>query len=349
MGFFSKAWSSIKKGFKSIGRGIKKAVGSVGKFMNKIGIVGQIALMFILPGVGAALGGMLSSGVTALQGMGGFAAGVGNVLATVGKFAATAGNAFRTVTDGITSFVSNIGKGFLNQAATALGKETLLFKAGPATVSEGFGKWMQGVNENVSNITSPFAKAAEATTADVATAYERTFGDPIKALDLQSSPVSQGPSFESIFDDTLTIPDLNVISNEQPFGVELGKTAIDNIADAESGGLGGFLNDIKDHAINTAKEFPEKLIDQTAVGITGGIVASTKEALGISTPQPDFVTNVAAIPQFDTAPVMGVYEQNGINYGALPDNRVQFFASQNTGLQDFGIGSFSQFAKLRTA
>ena len=54
MGFFKKIFKGVKKVFKKIGRGIKKVVKGVGKFMNKIGIVGQIALMFI-PGIGPML------------------------------------------------------------------------------------------------------------------------------------------------------------------------------------------------------------------------------------------------------------------------------------------------------
>ena len=44
----------MKKFFKKIGGGIKKVVGKVGKFMDKLGIVGQIAMMFIpIPGLGS--------------------------------------------------------------------------------------------------------------------------------------------------------------------------------------------------------------------------------------------------------------------------------------------------------
>ena len=55
MGFFSKIFKGIKKGFKKIGKGIKSAFMKFGKFMGKIGILGQIAMMFILPVVGGAL------------------------------------------------------------------------------------------------------------------------------------------------------------------------------------------------------------------------------------------------------------------------------------------------------
>ena len=55
MGFFSKIGKGIKSAFKSIGAGIKSAFKRFGKFMNKIGVLGQVAMMFILPGVGSML------------------------------------------------------------------------------------------------------------------------------------------------------------------------------------------------------------------------------------------------------------------------------------------------------
>jgi hypothetical protein len=45
----------MKKFFKRIGRAIKSGFKKFGKFMNKIGIVGQIAMFFILPAIGNAL------------------------------------------------------------------------------------------------------------------------------------------------------------------------------------------------------------------------------------------------------------------------------------------------------
>ena len=55
MGFFSKIGKGIKKVFKKIGGAIKKGFKKFGKFMGKAGILGQIAMMFIIPGIGGAL------------------------------------------------------------------------------------------------------------------------------------------------------------------------------------------------------------------------------------------------------------------------------------------------------
>jgi phage-related protein len=55
MGFLKKIGKGLRKAFKKIGQGIKKAFKKFGKFMGKIGILGQLAMMFILPGIGGAL------------------------------------------------------------------------------------------------------------------------------------------------------------------------------------------------------------------------------------------------------------------------------------------------------
>ena len=53
MGLLKKVFKGIGKVFKKIGRGIKKAFKAFGKFMGKIGFVGQMAMMFLFPaGIG---------------------------------------------------------------------------------------------------------------------------------------------------------------------------------------------------------------------------------------------------------------------------------------------------------
>ncbi len=66
---FKKLFKGIKKVFKKVGKGIKKVVKGVGKVMGKIakpfqkfGIVGQIALGFIMPwAIGSVFGGLTST------------------------------------------------------------------------------------------------------------------------------------------------------------------------------------------------------------------------------------------------------------------------------------------------
>ena len=66
MGFFSKVWKGVKKTFKKIGKGIKKGFQKFGKFMGKIGVLGQIAMSFILPGIGS----LMLKGLGSMMGLG---------------------------------------------------------------------------------------------------------------------------------------------------------------------------------------------------------------------------------------------------------------------------------------
>ena len=102
MGFFKKLFRGVKKVFKKVGKGIKKVVGKVGKFMNKIGIVGQIAMSFLLPGIGGligkAAGAMMASSNAVI-------AGAGNFLNAAVNIATKAGSMVKSVGDGVMKVV----------------------------------------------------------------------------------------------------------------------------------------------------------------------------------------------------------------------------------------------------
>ena len=116
MGFFKKIFKGIGKFFKKIGKGIKKTFKSFGKFMDKIGIVGQIGMMFILPHMAGALfkgiGGAASAvgtGITGAAGQGTgllsqLARGAGHVINGAGKFATNIGAKFTSIGNGIREF-----------------------------------------------------------------------------------------------------------------------------------------------------------------------------------------------------------------------------------------------------
>ena len=124
MGFFSKVFKKVKKGFKSAFKSIGKAVRNVfkgfGKFMGKIGIVGQLAMSFVLPGIGEALmktAGNAFSGVTGALGASKSAIlrSAGKMLEAGGKFAKMGHSAFKTVGEGISSFVTEMGHAALSK------------------------------------------------------------------------------------------------------------------------------------------------------------------------------------------------------------------------------------------
>jgi hypothetical protein len=109
MGFLSKAWKGLKKGVKKVARGIKKVVKKVGAAIGKLGIVGQIGMMFLMPYAMGALGSMfgatgtLSSWSTTLLGHSNIASqALGHTLNLIN----TAGTAVGKVYNNVSSTIS---------------------------------------------------------------------------------------------------------------------------------------------------------------------------------------------------------------------------------------------------
>ncbi len=159
MGLLKKVFKGIGKVFKKIGRGIKKAFKAFGKFMGKIGFVGQMAMMFLFP---AGIGNMFIKGLGSLgktlAAVGGptgglFAQavqGVGKVLLKVRDFAVGAKAGFSSLTNGIKEF----GKTALSKVGfTIEGAAPNFFGEGETAFSrtmDGFsdaGKIIRGVRD----------------------------------------------------------------------------------------------------------------------------------------------------------------------------------------------------------
>ena len=156
MGFFSKIFKGIKKVFKKIGRAVKKTVKKFGKFMGKLGVVGQIGMMFVLPGVGGALmqsfGGLagnmagLTGAFSGLTGpLAGIVQGAGTVMKAAHGFVQTGINAFKTVSSGIMEF----GK-------TALNKIPGINIEGASANFFGKDSVLEGITMDAQNVLNPF-------------------------------------------------------------------------------------------------------------------------------------------------------------------------------------------------
>lgn len=102
----------MKGFFKRIGKGIKKGFQKFGKFMGKIGILGQIAMMFILP----AVGGLMLRGLGAVTGL---AAPVGSAAAAAGGLGTASG--FTAAAAGASGVGGAIAKGVAWTLKTAQG------------------------------------------------------------------------------------------------------------------------------------------------------------------------------------------------------------------------------------
>jgi|TARA_B100001093_G_scaffold193120_1_gene185602 hypothetical protein len=125
MGFFSKVFKTVTKPFKKIVKGVAKGVRKVGRFLKKglgkvakafgkLGPLGTIALSFMLPGIGSALGSWY--------------AGLGTAGGTIGTFIKTIGtgiqSAASTIGSGVGNVFSSITKGIeygMNKVGTVFG------------------------------------------------------------------------------------------------------------------------------------------------------------------------------------------------------------------------------------
>ena len=112
MGFFSKVFKSVKNVVKKIGKGIKSAVKSVGRFMGKLGIVGQIGLGLLLPGIGNFLGTWAG---TAMASSNALVAGAGQFVNAAVNIGTKIGSAFKTVTEGVTKVIGQTVGATLNK------------------------------------------------------------------------------------------------------------------------------------------------------------------------------------------------------------------------------------------
>lgn len=201
MGFFSKVFKGVKKVFKKVGKAIKSGLKSVGKFMDKIGIVGQIGLSLLLPGIGSALSGMWGKLVTGLSNYSGIGSsvinGAGNFLAKATKLASGAGRAFSSITEGVKNVVGET----LKAGANALGVDTALIKVGDTLGSE----YLQNLGQSIraadlTSIGQQFGSSVE----NVMNSFSGTV--PADSPLLNDGAVTPQP--ENIYDAQITTPDM---------------------------------------------------------------------------------------------------------------------------------------------
>ena len=144
MGIFKKIFKGIGSGFKWIGRKIMKGFSAVGKFVNKLGIFGQIGMALIMPGLAnfamgalTSLGsGFMASLATTAAGQG-FTAGVARVTHAVLSTALEAGSAIK----GAVTSVTDTAVGLVTDSARMVGNTISKVGAeigGPASGSKFF-------------------------------------------------------------------------------------------------------------------------------------------------------------------------------------------------------------------
>lgn len=233
----------LRKTFKKIGKGIKKAFMKFGKFMGKIGILGQVAMMFILPGIGNALasglGGALGlQGVTGMSSLVGSASagtgllgsgnallqGAGKVLQFAGKVASMPGKIFSSVTKGVTSTLTEFSKTALSKIAPnstfAQGAaENFFFGADSAAGRVGKAFKSPFTDEAVAKVAGEIVDAPTIdTTAPVETVVQETVKPKSNLLSSPSDPLVD----TSIMSPNPTLPDSAYLEQQRGNFLERG-------------------------------------------------------------------------------------------------------------------------------
>ena len=125
MGKLRKLGKKIGRGIKKVGKRLKKGLGSIAKAFGKLGFVGSLALSFLLPGIGSAIGGWLQG----VAGAGGFGSGLANSALKIAQGISKAGNfvkdgvgkVFNRVTDAMEYGMNAVSKPFMQPGARGAG------------------------------------------------------------------------------------------------------------------------------------------------------------------------------------------------------------------------------------
>jgi hypothetical protein len=130
MGWLSKAWKGIKKVVKKIGRGIKKVAKGFMKAIGKLGVVGQLGLMFFMPyavaGISSMFGNMVgaagkwlsATAKTLTSGSSFIGKALGHTMNAIHTVGTKIGHVYSTITETISGAVNSfadatgLGKGF---------------------------------------------------------------------------------------------------------------------------------------------------------------------------------------------------------------------------------------------
>jgi hypothetical protein len=117
MSFLSALFKPLKKIVKKIGKKVKKVFKKIGKAIGKLGIVGQIGMMFLMPYAAGALGsffgtaGTLSKWGATLLSKGGIASkALGHTLNAINTVGTTIGKVYTGVTDTISNAFDTVMK-----------------------------------------------------------------------------------------------------------------------------------------------------------------------------------------------------------------------------------------------
>ena len=290
-GLVKKVFKGVKKAVSKTWKGIKSAFKSIGKFMGKIGIVGQIGLALLLPGVGQIRSNMLvgttgAGGLAgALQGMGAVGKAASGFIRGAVKVATNTSKFFGNITDGVKQIVGDtIGAAAQSLgigADTAIGKG--LTKIGVNMDVDGWGGIFTNAEKSLSNIGSSFTEIFNVDPLSEVTVTATKVGIPEDSL-MNEAPLREAIDSESALDaltkETLdTQASFQKIIQDPRFGGNPLKTQIadmtGDVADslqksiAQQGGSGTAADPFFASGSTTALTEPKSLLEKTSEFVTG--------------------------------------------------------------------------------
>lgn len=365
MGFLSKIFKGVKKTFKKIGKGIKSAFTSIGKFMDEIGIVGQIGLSLLLPGVGAMLGSAFQGFTAVMTGYSGVGStiinGAGSFLAKAGQLAGQVGKSFSSITEGVKNVVGET----LKAGANALGVDTALIETGKSLGSE----YLQNLGTSIGKANLESIGSTFGTSVDNVVSSFSNIGKNLGTVPSTSPKLTDGavtPQPENIYDPQITTPDmslsnaqelsfdaqynpdfrpdelaalrgepLSALTTEQEAFIAARNQALTDLPSV--GEQKSLLGRSYDRAVTAAtkmvKEAPEKAINKLGSTLTDMPSQFARRAAGLD-PDPVYnqVSYATVVPTIQEAPMVG-------SQGTV--DPVQYVASnqQSMGLQPFGFNA----------
>jgi len=259
MGIFSKVWKGIKKTVKKVARGIKKVVKKVGKAFGKLGVVGQIGLMFLMPYAMQGLG-------TFWKGFGGFA---NKLAASQGVGSQIFGKALSTIhTAG--SMVGKVYTGITNTIDAAF------------DVATGKGTFKDLKDAAGSIFSGPANEAKSLLTGDKLATYKKEQA----LLDIPKKPIVNIeevalPKIDEAINKGVPKPEIEIKSvpttpEQKSFGqkvIDYGQKQIDNVKEAITDFnlgdeiVGGATAGIKQRVASEIVDTPEPVYNSTTLNI----------------------------------------------------------------------------------
>jgi hypothetical protein len=336
MGLFSKVFKGIGKVFRKIGRGLKKIAAKFGKFMGKIGIIGQIGLSLLLPGIGAMFGKLAGAMMGSSSAI---ISGAGNVLNAAINIGTKVGSTFRTITEGVTKVIGDVAGAALNKIPGA-GDLLKTISGGKLDITS---KTFSGAWQTAQNaITDVAAAGKDLFSMSTLTAPNQTLKD-IAAQQVTEAARDQALSSvpdslalpEAASASTFELPNTGLQQTEgagffsgtaQPLqspAVPEGSMYSPSLLEptTKTGiptkAVKGFVEQSVEDIVNTAKEFPKKFVDEVvdygknlpanlvekaASGIETGAETAVMRAIGVDNRPIDKSTYIkTAVPYFDTS------------------------------------------------